>query len=111
MPKITTDLTIGSIVSTISLLLMLVGGAWFIYPLRDLPEKSTQFERHLYELRQTQAIQTEALRTLADVAKESSQARRDIDILLERTTATARRHDSEIEGIKRRLDRLESRHQ
>ena len=87
---------------------MLVGGAWFIYPLRDLPEKSNQFERHLYELRQTQAIQTEALRTLADVAKESTQARRDIDVLVERTSATAIRHDSEIHRIKQRLDRLES---
>lgn len=107
IPKVESRISLTTIISTLTLLGMLWGTFGLFYPLRNLPEKQERFADDLHVIRQTQAIQTEALKTLAEVAKESTAARRDIDVLTERTSATARRHDAELNQIKHRLNRLE----
>ena len=78
---------------------------FFVAPLRTLPhdmrETSTKIgsvEEDVAEIITVQAVQTEALKTLADVAKDERETRRDVD-----------RHTAELDSVKRRLDRLESR--
>lgn len=87
--NINTLIVLGGGIITIS------GGVWavaeFLVPLKGVPGEVS-------DLRKTQITQTEALKTLANLAAESKEAR-DRSI----------QHDTEIREVKRRLDRLESR--
>lgn len=76
---------------------------FYLAPLRTLPGEmdaarvaQNTIRDDISEMRTTQAVQTEALKTLADVAKDSREMRRDVD-----------RNRAELEGVKRRLERLE----
>jgi len=76
-------------------LIPMVGGIWvvakFLVPLEDMPAE-------VADLKRNQVVQTEALKTLADVAADTKETRSEVI-----------RHDTEIREVKRRLDRLESR--
>ena len=76
-----------------------------ILPLAVVPERVEQVGQSVAALRRdvddvakVQAVQTEALKRLADIAAESSSTRRDVD-----------RHGAEIKDVQRRLDRIEAR--
>lgn len=91
-------LILGGIVSTITI-------GKVILPLAVVPERVEQVgqsvaavRRDVDDVAKVQAVQTEALKRLADIAAESSSTRRDVD-----------RHGAEIKEVQRRLDRIESR--
>lgn len=76
-----------------------------ILPLAVVPERVEQVgqsvaavRRDVDDVAKVQAVQTEALKRLADIAAESSSTRRDVD-----------RHGAEIKDVQRRLDRIEAR--
>ena len=75
-------------------LIPIIGGIWvvakFLVPLENVPGE-------VADLKQNQIVQTEALKTLADVAADTKETRGEVI-----------RHDTEIREVKRRLDRLES---
>jgi hypothetical protein len=98
MPTIKTELTIGAVVSCITLTLLLIGGAWFIFPLRDLPENQKAVSTEIHHIQRTLAVQTEALKTLAEITREARDLRRDID-----------RHDGVLQLHHNRLQNLERR--
>lgn len=77
---------------------MLLTGAFYIAPLRTLPDQQERIQGDVQDMKRTQAVQTEALKTLAEVAADSKETRREVD-----------RHSEQIKEAQRRLDRLESR--
>lgn len=85
-------------IGVMTILGMVLTGAFFIAPLRTLPAQQEKMQDDVHEMKRTQAVQTEALKTLAEVAADSKQIRSDVI-----------RHDAEIQEARRRLDRLESR--
>jgi chromosome segregation ATPase len=111
MPPIRRELTLSALVSAISLVIILIGGAWFIFPLRDLPENQKQVSTEIHQIQRTLAVQTEALKTLAEITREARDIRRDLDRLDARQTSDAHRLDSELRHVKARLDTIEARRQ
>ena len=75
-----------------------VTAAFYFAPLETLPGDVRNLGDKLGKVEQTQAVQTEAIKTLAEVTKENRELRRDTD-----------KNTAEIEGVKRRLERLEAR--
>ncbi|GAA5117161.1 hypothetical protein JIN84_17820 [Luteolibacter yonseiensis] len=85
-------------------------------PLLNVPEKMAQVDQQVSavagqaaNIERTQAVQTEALKTLAEVAKDSRDLRRDFDRSSAESEAKHKDTDRQLEGVSRRLDRLESR--
>ena len=75
-----------------------------ILPLAVVPERVQEVGHSVKEVRRdvdavakVQAVQTEALKRLTDIAAETQSTRREVD-----------RHGAEIQEVRRRLDRLES---
>ena len=90
-------LILGGIVSTITI-------GKVILPLAVVPERVQEVGHSVKEVRRdvdavakVQAVQTEALKRLTDIAAETQSTRREVD-----------RHGAEIQEVRRRLDRLES---
>lgn len=99
----------GMNLNTLILILTAIGGlvtvGKVLLPLAVVPEKVEQVgqsvsavRRDVDDVAKTQAVQTEALKRLADIAAETTTTRRDVD-----------RHGAEIREVQRRLDRIESR--
>lgn len=93
---------------------MVFGAVKFGGPLLNVPEKMAQVDEQLgnvadkaTSIEKTQAVQTEALKTLADLAKESRDLRRDFDKTAADHDAKHREASRLIDGVTRRLDRLE----
>lgn len=63
----------------------------------------------MQNMRETQAVQTSVLKTLADVAKDSSTLRIDFETTKADTASERREHTRQLEAINRRLERLEQR--
>ena len=78
---------------------MLITGVFFIAPLRTLPGDVDSMKR-------TQVVQTEALKTLADVAKDSKELRRDFDRHEAASNAKDAEQDRALERVQRQLERL-----
>jgi hypothetical protein len=104
--------------NTLILLASLLGGIFATIkiggPLLNVPEKMAEVDEQLgnvsdkaTSIERTQAIQTEALKTLADLAKESRDLRRDFDKTTADHEAKHREASRLLDGITRRLDRLE----
>jgi uncharacterized membrane protein (DUF106 family) len=89
---------VNTIVAGVTLLGMIVTGVFFIAPLRSLPVQQEKMQDDVNSMKSTQAVQTEALKTLATIAVETKETR-----------DKAIQHDTELREVKRRLDRLESR--
>lgn len=73
-------------------------GVFFIAPLKTLPADVKDMQHDVKGMQQTQAVQTEALKTLADVASDTKTMRRDVD-----------KHEAALDAVKERLNRLEAR--
>ena len=110
----------GMNLNTLLLLFSLVGGIFATVkiggPLLNVPEKMAQVDKQISDvgvqassIERTQAVQTEALKTLAEVAKDSRDLRRDFDRTSAEAQAKEKDTDRQLEGVTRRLDRLESR--
>jgi len=89
-----------SSLNTVLLVLSILGGAVtvikFVAPLSTMPAELENVQSDVRDMAHVQAVQTEALKTLAEVATDSKQLRRDVD-----------RHEGELQGVKERLGRLE----
>lgn len=68
----------------------------YVAPMGSMPEEVRSMQGEVRDMAKVQAIQTEALKTLAEVAKDSRQMRRDVD-----------RNQAELEHVRRRLDSIE----
>jgi len=99
----TNGINLNTIVGVITLLGMVITGIFFISPLRTLPSDVHAVQSKIEVMAQTQAVQTEALKTLADVAKDGREMRRDIDKL----NGDVRAHDVALESIHNRLNKVE----
>lgn len=86
---------LNTLLASVTLGGMLFTGAFFIAPLRSLPADQKEAAGRLQRIEQQVAVQTSALETLAEVAKDSRDLRRDVD-----------RNVSKIELIQRQLDAL-----
>lgn len=91
-----TKLNLNTIIGLLSILTVLGTGIFFLAPLKTLPEDVRHMQSDVQGMKSTQAVQTEALKTLAEVASDTKEMRRDVD-----------KHDSEIQSVKERLNRLE----
>lgn len=91
-----------STLNTVLLVLSLLGGSItvvkFVAPLHTMPTELRTVQTEVRDMAHVQAVQTEALKTLAEVATDSKQLRRDVD-----------RHEAELEGVQHRLENLEAR--
>lgn len=83
-----------------------VGVVFYLAPLKTIPAEFHEVKDKLETVSATQMVQTEALKTLAEVASDTKQMRRDADA----NKAANERQDAEIENVKRRLDKLETYH-
>jgi hypothetical protein len=99
--------------NSVLILMSIAGGiasaVFFVAPLRTIPDDMRGVQDDVETIQQTQAVQTEALKTLAEVAKDGRELRRDLDKHSAESNATIRRHDAELDGVRGRLERLESR--
>jgi hypothetical protein len=96
--QIKDSVNLNTILGGLTILGMIVTGVFFIAPLRSLPNNQKEMQTDVNEMKRTQAVQTEALKTLAAVAQDTKETRRDVI-----------RHDAEIIETRRRLDRLEAK--
>lgn len=100
---------INSVLILMSIAGGLVSAIFYFAPLRTLPEDMRGVQGNVAAIQQTQAVQTEALKTLADVAKDGRELRRDLDRHSAESNASLRRHDAELESVRDRLRGLEGR--
>jgi hypothetical protein len=96
-PSANSKLNLNTVIGLLSILSVLGTGIFFLAPLKTLPEDVRHMQSDVQGMKQTQAVQTEALRTLAEVASDTKTMRRDVD-----------RHESSLENVKERLGRLEA---
>lgn len=96
--QIRESVNINTILGGLTILGMIVTGVFFIAPLRYLPGQQEKIQEDVNSMKSTQAVQTEALRTLAEIAQDTKETRRD-----------SIRHDTELSEVRRRLDRLETK--
>lgn len=88
--------------NTVLLCFSLIGGCItairFGGPILSMPDRQAKVETSMNEMQRKQDLQTEAIKTLADIQRDQSSMRRDVD-----------RNMQKLEDIARRLDRIESR--
>lgn len=89
---------LNTLLATVTLAGMVLTGVFFIAPLRTLPGDQREAAARLGRIEQEVAVQTQALKTLAEVAQDSKDMRRDVD-----------RNNARIELIQRQLDAIHSR--
>jgi hypothetical protein len=110
----------GMNLNTLILLITLGGGVFTAIkvggPLLNVPEKMAEVDKQIGDvatqatnIERTQAVQTEALKTLAEVAKDSTSLRRDFEKSSAEASAERKDQGRQLDAIGRRLDRLESR--
>lgn len=102
-------INLNTLLLAISILGAITTAIFFIAPLKTLPDVQERIQNDVHEMKRTQAVQTEALKTLADVAKESRDLRREFDHYSATDIANDRVLDIELQNIRHRLDRLETR--
>lgn len=100
-------INLNTLLIAISILGAIVTSVLFIAPLKTLPYAQERIQNDVHEMKRTQAVQTEALKTLAEVARESRDLRREFDHYSATTTANDNARQAELQNISRRLERLE----
>lgn len=97
--------------NTLLLAVSILGGfttaAWFLYPLNTLPNDMRLLQGDMKTIQQIQTVQTEALKTLADIAKDSKEMRRDFDKHSAEANARYFAQEKTLEDLKRRLEKIE----
>lgn len=99
--------SLSSTVSIVTLAGMVATGFFFLAPLKTLPDDMKGVRMDMIEVQRTQAVQTEALKTLAEVAKEGRDTRRDLDKSYAEVSAAIRRHDYQLESVNKKLEKLD----
>lgn len=92
----TRNTQLNTALGVLSLLGIIGTVVFFIAPLKTLPSDVRAVQGDVSEMQRTQAVQTQALQTLAEVAKDSKDLRRDVD-----------KHGVQIEVIQEKLKKLE----
>lgn len=100
---------LNTLLIALSILGAIVTSVLFIAPLKTLPLAQERISDDVQEMKRTQAVQTEALKTLAEVAKESRDLRREFDQHSATSIASDRSQDIELERVRQRLERLEAK--
>jgi hypothetical protein len=95
-PSANSKLNLNTIIGLLSILSVIGTCVFFLAPLKTLPGDVRDMQHDVRGMQQTQAVQTEALKTLAEVASDTKTMRRDVD-----------KHESALESVKERLGRLE----
>lgn len=102
-------INLNTLLIALSILGAIVTSVLFIAPLKTLPVAQERIQEDVQEMKRTQAVQTEALKTLAEVARESRDLRREFDQYSADSKAGDKITDAELERVRQRLDRLESK--
>lgn len=97
---------LNSTLTVLGIVAPIVAGVFFLAPLNTLPADVKAMQDDVGEVKRTQAVQTEALRTLADVTKENKELRRDFERHAAQSDASNKRQDLELEQVKRSLERI-----
>lgn len=100
---------LNTLLLSISILGAITTAILFIAPLKTLPGAQERIQNDVHEMKRTQAVQTEALKTLAEIARESRDLRREFDHYSASSTAADRARDQELLHLRQRLERLENR--
>jgi hypothetical protein len=102
-------LNLNTLLLVLSILGAVVTTVFYFAPLRTLPDDMKGVQGHVQLMQQTQAVQTEALKVLADVARDTRDVRREFDRHSIEASSTLKLHDAELKSVGERLDRLEQR--
>lgn len=98
--------------NTLLICVSLIGGfltaAWFLYPLNTLPSDMKILQGDMKAMQHIQTVQTEAIRTLAEIARDTKEMRRDFDKHSAESNARYHAQERALEDIKRRLERVET---
>jgi len=108
-PRKPSSFNLNSALALLTLAGMVASGIWFFAPLKTLPDDMRGIRADVNEVQRTQAVQTEAIRTLAEVARDTRDLRRDLDRTTAEHAALLKRHDTDLETLRHQLEKLESR--
>lgn len=100
---------LNSALSILTITGIVASGIYFLAPLKTLPEDMRGVRTDMNEVQRVQAVQTQALQTLAEVAKDGRELRRDFDRTSADQAATLRRHDAELDSVRHKLEKLDGR--
>lgn len=107
MPPRTQSRTVNlnTVLAILTMIGMVFGAGRYLLPLAVLPEKVAAVDQSLKEVRgnvdelaKVQAVQTDVLRRMAEIAEQSQAMRREVDV-----TRT------ELAEVKRRMEKVEER--
>lgn len=99
---------LNTLIGILTLACAVIGGVFFIAPLKTLPGDVKIVQTDVQGMQRTQAVQTEALKSLTEVTKEASALRRDLDKTAIELKANQDLIQTRIDTILNRLDRLET---
>lgn len=100
-------LNLNSLLLIISIIGALTTTVFFFEPLRRIPGNVEEMQKTMRGIENTQTAQTAAITTLAELAKDAKDAKSKFDDHRNETILQLNRHAYEIDGAKKRLDRLE----
>lgn len=106
--RIRNGLNLNSVMLVISISGCFITAVFYIAPLKSLPDDMKATRGDISEMQRTQAVQTEAIKTLAEVARDGRDLRRDFDRTSADHSSTLKRHDAELDQIRKDIDRLPS---
>lgn len=105
-PKLKSVFNVNTAVGIGTLGTVVVTVLWFLYPLQSLPGDMLLVKVDVVKMQQTQAVQTETLKTLAEITREGRELRKDFESHSSEAKSMNARQDAKIEELQRRLDRL-----
>jgi hypothetical protein len=101
-------INLNTLLLTVSILGGFTTAAWFLYPLNTLPGDMKILQGDMKTMQHIQTVQTEAIRTLAEIAKDTKEMRRDFDKHSAESNARHHSHDRSLDDLKRRLEKIET---
>lgn len=108
VPRKAAVFNLNSALAVLTIAGIIVSAVYFLAPLKTLPDDMRGVRTDMNEVQRTQAVQTQALQILAEVAKDGRELRRDYDRSNAEHSATLQRHDKELDNVRSKLDRLDS---
>lgn len=100
---------LNSIMILIGIVSAMVAAIFFVAPLKTIPAVVERTSEDVRKMEITLAVQSDAIKTLADLAKESRQLRTDFDRHTFEIRANDKAQDMAIDSVIKRLDRIEIR--
>lgn len=107
-------LNVNTIVGLMSLLGGLVTVIFYVAPLKNLPEDQRLLRRDFEEVKKNVndmstaiAVQTESVKQVTDISKDTRELRRDLDKSVIESAASQERQDMKIEQLKEKINKIE----